>query len=240
MRTHFSIIIPAWNEASRLEPTLRDVDQVLRSVNGTSEIIVVDDGSSDGTAQLCEQLSSQIAGLKCVRSEYNRGKGHAVRLGMRAAVGDVCVMCDADGSMPASELPVLWAPFANAGISVVIGSRYVNGGHSEGQPAWRRLWSRLCHAFEAVWVKDVQDIHSGYKAFRSTAAKELFLNGLMDGWSFDLEVLSKAQQQKMRIVEQPIRWRDAPRSRVRPMHDFFKIVREVIRWRSRGAPPCWR
>jgi glycosyltransferase involved in cell wall biosynthesis len=166
--------------------------------------------------------------VRVVRAAQNRGKGHAVRAGMLAARGAVRVMCDADASMPASELPRLVDPVMAGEADVVIGSRYLGGGHSEGQSLRRRAWSRLAHRATRSLVTDVRDLHCGYKAFRADAASDVFGRATLDRWGFDLEVLALAQDRGHRVLEVPIAWQDDGRSRVRA-RDFPQTALEVLR-----------
>lgn len=220
-----SVVIPAFNEAERLPATLGQLVDFLEARRSpwSWEIVVSDDGSTDGTVEACAGPRVRV-----VRSARNRGKGHAVRLGMLAARGGVRVMCDADGSMPASELPHLVEPASRGEADVVIGSRYLGGGRSQGQSRVRRAWSRLAHGATQSLVPGVFDLHCGYKAFRAAAADDVFARATLDRWGFDLEVLALAQRRGHRILEVPIAWKDDGRSRVRA-RDFPETVLEVVR-----------
>jgi len=247
-----SIIIPAYNEEQRITPTLERVHQFLSAqtrslVTGGAdvaplryEIVVVDDGSADGTAALVERLGQRLPGLRCVRSIPNRGKGSAVRIGMLAARGAVRLMCDADGSMPAEEMPKLLARIAAGDTDVAIGSRYA-GGALVGvrQPLYRRLWSRLCNRIvQRTLVPGVRDTQCGFKAFTASAATDLFGRARIDGWAFDLEVLALASRRGLAIAEVAVSWTDDRRSRVNPLKDMWKVIREAVTIRrnlSRGV-----
>ncbi len=225
-----SIVIPAYNEELRITPTLEATAQFLADYAGTWEIVVVDDGSRDGTVALCERLAAErIPQLRVIASKPNRGKGSAVRIGMLAARGQIRVMCDADGSMPATELPKLLAPIAQ-GADLAIGSRYAPGAASnQTQPLYRRLWSRLCNqVIQRALVPGVRDTQCGFKAFTARAADDLFGRATIDGWAFDLEVLALAKRLGYQVRECGVAWHDDQRSRVSPWKDMWKVIREAV------------
>ncbi|MBS2024212.1 MAG: glycosyltransferase [Deltaproteobacteria bacterium] len=226
-------MIPAFDEAARLPKTLLDLSTFLAGQRRTWEIVVSDDGSTDGTLEAARRLDVP---LETVRSEQNRGKGHAVRLGMLAARGAIRVMCDADGSMPASELPALLAPLERGAAQVAIGSRYVQGRAAHGQPAWRRAWSRLVHAvIEQTLVSGIADTQCGYKAFTARAAEDIFSRATVDGWAFDLEVLAMAPRLGHRVAEVGVQWRDVGCSRVRALRDLQAVIGEAFAIRNNLA-----
>ena len=235
-----SIIIPAFNEAERLPSTLADLARHLANQPHRYEVLLSDDGSSDDTVAVFERCTSKL-NARVVRSPSNRGKGHAVRLGMLAAHGSIRVMMDADGSMPAAELPLLLEPMRNGVAPVIIASRYLDGRGSVGQPAWRRAWSRLVHAvIKRTLVPDIHDTHCGYKAFTAVAADAIFTRAVLDGWSFDLEVLALAQHLGLRVLEVSVEWTDDRRSRVRPLHDLGRTLGETLRIRSNFRRKIYR
>src|SRR5690606_33338973 len=142
--TALSVIVPAYNEEERIAPTLLALDRYLAATSLDYEILVVDDGSTDGTVALVERLGAERPAIWCLPTRPNRGKGHAVRAGMLAARGRIRVMVDADGSIPETELPAVLAPLIAGEADIAIGSRYVRGARvAVRQPLWRRAWSRL-------------------------------------------------------------------------------------------------
>jgi dolichyl-phosphate beta-glucosyltransferase len=211
-----SLIIPAFNEAARIEPTLRDAHQFLAARPASFEILVVDDGSTDATVALVTALAGELPGLRVLCSPANWGKGHAVRLGMRAATGQVRLFSDADGSTPIAELDALLLALAQ-GADIAIGSRYLAASRvTRPQPWVRRVWSRLVNqVVQRVLLPGVVDTHCGFKAFTAAAAAHTFAACTVDGWSFDLEVLARAQAQGLRIQEVPVRWQNDARSKAR-------------------------
>jgi glycosyltransferase involved in cell wall biosynthesis len=223
-----SIVIPAFNEEERLGPTLERLRARLALWPGRTEIVVVDDGSRDGTAALVEAAMARIPNLSLVRQWPNRGKGAAVRRGMLAARGEVRVMWDADGSMPPEELPRLTGPIAAGRAPIAIASRYAPGARTAPQPFYRVAWSRLCNLIvQRALVPGVRDTQCGYKAFTAAAARELFSSATIDGWAFDLEILALARRRGLGIEEIGVEWRDDGRSRVNPLVDMWKVIREA-------------
>ena len=225
-----SIIIPAYNEEHRLPPTLDRVYAFLQTQQLRWEIVVVDDGSRDRTCAVVEDAMLRIPHLRLVKQIPNRGKGAAVRRGMLASRGQLRVMCDADCSMPPEQLPRLLAPIIACDSEIAIGSRYVEGAKSDiKQPRYRVLWSRLCNkVIQRSLVPGVRDTQCGFKAFTAEAARDLFGRGRIDGWAFDLEILALARRRGFAIAEIGVEWSDDGRSRVNPLKDMWKVIREAL------------
>lgn len=211
-----SLIIPAFNEAQRIGPTLRRAHRFLAARPASFEILVVDDGSTDDTVALVTALAGELPGLRVLCSPANRGKGHAVRQGMLAATGRIRLFSDADGSTPIDELDPLLQALA-AGADIAIGSRYLAGSQvTRPQPWWRRVWSRLVNrVVQRLLLPGVMDTHCGFKAFTAAAATHTFAACTVDGWSFDLEVLARAHAHGLSIREVPVRWENDDRSKAR-------------------------
>ena len=227
-----SLIIPAFNEAKRIGPTLLRVHQFLAARPASFEILVVDDGSTDETVALVTALAGELPGLRVLCCPANRGKGRAVRLGMLAATGQVRLFADADGSTPIDELdPLLQA--LTAGADIAIGSRYLAASRvTRPQPWPRRVWSRLVNrAVQRVLLPGVVDTHCGFKAFTAAAAAHTFAACTVDGWSFDLEVLARARAHGLRIQEVPVRWENDERSKARLRH-LPQEIRHLYRLRQ--------
>lgn len=225
-----SIVVPAYNEEHRLPATLDRLHAFLSAQPLRYEIVVVDDGSKDGTCNVVEHAMSRIPNLRLERQIPNRGKGAAVRRGMLAARGQIRVMCDADCSMPPEELPKLLAPIINCKSEIAIGSRYAEGAKTDQkQPFYRVLWSRLCNrVIQKSLVPGVRDTQCGFKAFTAEAARDLFRYGRIDGWAFDLEILALARRRGLLITEVGVEWKDDKRSRVNPLKDMWKVIREAL------------
>jgi dolichyl-phosphate beta-glucosyltransferase len=230
-----SIVVPAFNEEHRLPPTLARLASYLSTGSRSTpwrswEIVVVDDGSRDATCAVVEAHMAMIPELRLVRQTPNRGKGAAVRLGMLAARGRIRVMSDADGSMSPDQLPRLLAPIDAGAAEISIGSRYAEGARSNArQPRYRVLWSRLANlAIQRSLVPGIRDTQCGFKAFTAEVAHDLFRRGRIDGWAFDLEILALARRTGYAIAEVGVEWTDDRRSRIHPLQDLWKVIREAM------------
>jgi dolichyl-phosphate beta-glucosyltransferase len=241
-----SLIVPAYNEEQRLLPTLEGLRAHLSAQPRSYEILVVDDGSKDRTREVVELAMTTIPHLQLLRQSPNRGKGAAVRRGMLAARGRIRVMWDADSSMPPEELPRLLEPLLARRAQIAIGSRYAAGARIVKQPLYRVLWSRLCNkVIQRSLVPRVLDTQCGFKAFTAEAARNLFSCATIDGWAFDLEILALARRRDISIEEVGVAWKDDGRSRVNPLVDMWKVIREALTIQRNfrrgvygGAVPC--
>lgn len=225
-----SIIIPAYNEAQRIRPTLEALDDYLAADGIRYEIVVVDDGSSDDTAQLVRSIATRRPAIRCIVAMPNRGKGSATRRGMLAARGAVRVMYDADGAIAPSELPRIVNPVRLGDVDVAIGSRRADGARVVERPPWyRAAWSRMSNkVVRWTLVPGIRDTQCGFKAFSAAAAVELFSRGRIDRWSFDMEILALARMLGRTILQVPVAWSDDPRSRINPVRDAVRGLRELI------------
>ncbi len=225
-----SVVVPAYNEEHRILPTLARLHAYLSAQPLRYEIVVVDDGSTDNTVAVVTAAMPTTPGLRVIKQTPNRGKGAAVRRGMLGARGQIRVMCDADGSMPPEQLPRLLAPIIACKAEISIGSRYAEGAKTDArQPLYRVLWSRLANrVIQRSLVPGVRDTQCGFKAFTAEAARDLFRYGRIDGWAFDLEILALARRRGYSIAEIGVEWTDDRRSRVNPLKDMWKVVREAF------------
>jgi dolichyl-phosphate beta-glucosyltransferase len=216
----YSIVIPAYNEAQRIGPTISRVGAYLSSRQGPAEIIVVDDGSSDSTAEVVQNAGGTLpATIEIVLlSHYpNKGKGAAVREGCLAARGDQVLFTDADLATPIEEADKLWDAL-NTGNDLAIGSRIHAGGYDMrvSQPLYRRALGWLYHRLAAALaVGDIRDTQCGFKAFTREAAGHLFAQQRVQGLVFDTELLFIARQAGFRIAEVPVAWSNVGGSRMR-------------------------
>jgi dolichyl-phosphate beta-glucosyltransferase len=233
MNPSLSVIIPAFNEEHRIRRTLLSIRDFLEDLHLEYEIIVVDDGSSDGTKKVVENLTKEISRVRIIHSLLNEGKGSAVKKGMLSAQGRHRLFMDADGSTDIREYKKL-APFLDNGFDVVVGSRHVLGAHIQTQQsAFREILGGVfrggVHMLIPLTVKDTQN---GFKLFSARAADDIFSRTQVTGWMFDVEVLYLAQQRGYRIKEVPIVWVNDAESRMRPSHMFtmlFDATRLLLR-----------
>jgi dolichyl-phosphate beta-glucosyltransferase len=229
-----SIVVPAFNEADRISNTLDDLASWLASTNLSWELRVVDDGSTDRTADVVSRLGAQDARIVLQR-EPHRGKGGTVRAGMLAAHGDLRFMCDADMSMPVHELSRFLA-LVPSQFDIVIGSREGVGARRVGEPTYRHRMGRVFNALvRGAAVPDVNDTQCGFKMFTREAADAVFPRITIDGWAFDIEALVIARRRGFRIHEMPIEWHYRELSRVSPVRDSLLMARDVLRIRANAA-----
>lgn len=245
-----SIVIPAYNEASRLPNTLDLVLKRLRAGSMSWEVIVVDDGSRDGTSQIAETFAKTDSRVRVIRQEPNQGKGAAVCLGISRAAGDFILFSDADLSTPIEELDKMLPLVESGRADVAIGSR----GFAECPPEitqtpFRKwlggLWGKLARL---LVVNGVRDTQCGFKLFTRKAAKDAFDNLVIRGATFDVEVLLRLAMLDYRVAEVPVRWRHDPDTRITynlrrsigTVADLFRIRRHWGIWvhrRIKGPRP---
>ncbi len=226
-----SIIIPAYNEERRLPGTLQTVSDYLARQAYTAEIIVVENGSTDRTADVVREFARQHTSIRLIVSK-RRGKGLAVKMGMLAARGAYRFLCDADLSMPIEEL-ARFLPPALDGFGVAVGSREAAGARRYREPAYRHLMGRVFNwIVKLVAVPGLEDTQAGFKCFIAQVAEDLFRLQTLEGFSFDVEILFLAGRRGYRVVEVPIDWYFMTDTRVRPVRDTFCMVRDVllVRW----------
>lgn len=234
MPTFLSIIIPAHNEENRLPPTLKTVDAYLEKQSYASEIIVVENGSQDLTTVVAEAFAADHPRVKVI-SERGRGKGLAVRRGMLEAAGEYRFFCDADLSMPIEEVAKFLPPQLN-NFDVAIGSREISGARRYNEPAYRHFQGRVFSTLvKALALPGFEDTQCGFKCFRADVARDLFDVQMFGGWSFDVEVLYVARKRGYRIVEVPIDWYYRSESRVQPLADPLRMLRDILTIRRNWA-----
>lgn len=238
-----SIIIPAYNEELRLPPTLIQGIDFLERQSLSYEIIVVDDGSTDGTAEMVRRFQRIRPQVALIRLARNRGKGHAVKTGVLNARGELVLMADADGSTPFEEFLRLQRAIEEQRVEVAIGSRAVADTEIVVAAKWHRMIIGRVFNFlvNTLAVPEVKDSQCGFKLFTRRAARELFSRQTVDGWAFDVEILYIARRLGIRFAEIPVNWRSIAGSKVNllidPLKMFFQIMMIVLRHRA-TAPSC--
>ncbi len=231
--TTLSVIIPCYNEESRLGPTLEAIGDYLAERVDEAEVIVVDDGSTDATAAVAER--STCPNLAVLRTEPNRGKGHAVRVGMLAASGDLRLFADADGSTPIAELAALEKALDELGgtgisfASIGVEGARVTQAQRGLRPAAGRLGNRV---IRLIALPGVMDSQRGFKLFSADAAEAIFSQTVVDRWAFDVEVLAVARHLGYPIAEVPVTWAHKDDSRVTAL-SYLSTLADVlkVRWR---------
>lgn len=228
-----SVVIPAFNEARRLPVTLAYISEYLEETKLDAEIIVVDDGSTDGTVPAVRLQPGTGMPPKIVGFEGNRGKGAAVREGMLAATGDYVLFMDADNSTHVTEVDKL-LKVAKQGTPVVIGSRYIEKESVKIKQPWYRIGiSRIGNVLiRLIVLPGVQDTQCGFKLFHREAARTIASQLTMERFSFDIELLVIAKMHGYDIEEVPVNWYDTPGTRLRPFKSVFQTLRDLlaIRW----------
>jgi dolichyl-phosphate beta-glucosyltransferase len=233
MKDSISIIIPAYNEESRILPTIRRIHSYLSDKFRDFEIIVVDDGSTDNTAPVVENLGRTFSNIRLIHYPRNSGKGYAVKTGVLASRGYFLLTCDADQSTPIEELEKLF-PFLDKGFDVVIGSRGLQESNIlVRQPWYRERMGRTFNVFVRVLViGGFKDTQCGFKLFRGDVARRLFRKSLISGFGFDVEILFLAEKEGFRIKEVPVKWLNSPNSRVKIVRDSAKMFIELFKIRT--------
>lgn len=235
MSCDISVVIPAFNEASRLAPSLRQALDYLARRGASYELLVVDDGSRDATAEVAEGFAGE--GVQVIRLERNRGKGGAIKTGMLASRGELVLLSDADFSTPIQEVEKLERWLAEA--PVVVGSRAVAGSQiDQRQPFYRELmgktFNRIIHL---LGVRGVRDTQCGFKLLRGDVARRLASELTIDGFAYDVELVWLARRAGYRVEEVGVVWANSPDSRVDPIRSSLSMLRDVVlmRLRHRGA-----
>lgn len=230
---NLSIIIPAYNESERISQTLKSFSTYLQIHYPKHEILVVDDGSTDNTVEIVQNIAKNIPEIRLIQQAENKGKGAAVKAGMLAACGRICVFSDADASTPITEINKLISPILNGSNKIVIGNRYHKDSQIDiPQPRYRRIWSRFANQFvQRILLPGIVDPNCGFKAFDRQTAVTLFQRSQINEWSFDLEILALARKMNFSIAEIPVVWNNDERTKGKLSHipkevqNLFRIKR---------------
>jgi len=232
---HLSVVVPAYNEEQRLPRTLSRLHEYYASQAYPFDVIVVSDGSKDGTGNVVSDFAEAHPKFKLIEYTENRGKGYAVRTGIMAAEGDLILFCDADLATPQEETEKL-LPRMLDGADVAIGSRPIAGAQLEvRQPFYREMLGRGFNmAVQTLGVRGIDDTQCGFKVFTRHAADEIFRRTKVNGYGFDFEALMIARDLGFRIDEVPIRWAHQEGSKVSPLRDGSRMLCELIKLRVQG------
>jgi len=234
-----SIIIPAYNEAARLPGTLEQVDAFLSRQPFTSEILVIENGSSDGTFEIARAMENKISNLNVIHEDI-RGKGWAVRQGMLAAAGDFRFICDADLSMPIEELLRFLPPLLEE-MPIAIASREAPGAVRYNEPEFRHLVGRAFNLVVRLLIlKGLNDTQCGFKCFRADVAEKIFPLVTIKGWTFDVEALFIARKTGYTIIEIPIPWYYKSQSRVKVLRDSIQMGLDLVKIRLNSLKGKYR
>jgi dolichyl-phosphate beta-glucosyltransferase len=230
-----SVVIPAYNEARRLPPTLDSVHQYLFDNYDSFEIIVVNDGSVDGTVAVVEEFARHHDGIRLLSHSPNQGKGHAVRQGMLAALGDVVLFNDADGSSPIAEVARLHQAIKN-GADIAIGSRNKPDPGTKVQALAHRKYigNTFNLIVQSLLLPGIFDTQCGFKLFKRAVAQDIFSLALLDGFAFDVEILFIGRGHEYKIEELAINWSNVEGSKVNVIVDSIKMFLDVLGIRVRS------
>src|SRR5262245_37121050 len=232
----FSIVIPCFNEEARISQTLRVTLDYLTANAPKSELIVVNDGSTDGTAAIARTILSETnIATRLLENFPNRGKGAAVRSGLLVAREPIGLFSDADLSTPIEETPKLIEPIANGEVDIAFGSRALDRSLIGVHQPWRReQGGRVFNLLVRIATRlPFWDTQCGFKAFRLDVCRPILEAARINGFAFDVELLFLAHRAGLRIREIPVRWNHAEGSKVSFFRDSMRMLREVITLRTR-------
>lgn len=230
---YLSIVIPAFDEEQRIAPTLEAILAHVRRASFRVEILVVDDGSTDRTFALSGEILSGVPGARVLTNGTNRGKGYSIRHGVAEARGTLVLVSDADLSTPIEEMDALLRHLGTIGHGIVIGSRALRDSRVEvhqtaGREMMGKTFNRCVRILTGLPFHDTQ---CGFKLMTRADVLPIFGKARVDGFSWDVELLYVAVRRGIPIKEVPVRWRNAPGSKVGILSDPWRMLRDVIRIR---------
>jgi len=234
-RPDYSIIIPAYNESARIGATLERVLAYVAERDWDAEVIVVNDGARDNTADIVRGYAATNPRLRMLENPGNRGKGYSVRNGMLHARGEILLFSDADLSSPIEEADKLFAALRQ-GADIAVGSRWLLR-HLQTRPQslLRQLFGRVFNLLLRVTLGlNFKDTQCGFKAFTRSAAQAVFPRQQIEGWGFDPELLYLAKRFNLKAVEVPVAWQHSEGTRIRPLRDGTKMFVEMLKIRWNG------
>jgi dolichyl-phosphate beta-glucosyltransferase len=230
-----SIVVPCYNEEQRLPRTIEQIERYLAGKGVSYELILVDDGSSDGTRRIMDAAAERNPAVRLEALPQNRGKGRALAEGVAAARGAEILVTDADLSTPIEEIDKLIAELGK-GAGVAIASRALKGSRVEvSQPIYRVLMGKAFNLLvQAVLLPGIWDTQCGFKLFRADVAHDAFAALTTDGFGYDPEVLYRAKRRGVRIAEVAVVWRNSAPTKVSPIKSSLDMFKHVVRIRFRG------
>jgi glycosyltransferase involved in cell wall biosynthesis len=226
-----SIVVPAYNEAVRIGETLHKIEDFLKRMPWSAEVIVVDDGSHDETGAVVTRMA--FPGLRLIRYEPNQGKGFAVKTGVLDAAGEYVLFTDADLSAPIEQLEKLLDAAQSQQADVVIGSRavdrsYIEKHQSRGREVGGIIFNLMVRSI--LWLR-IHDTQCGFKLFKRAKSRMVFEKMTITGFGFDPELLFLASRARLKILELPVRWSHAEGSKIRFMRDSVRMFSDLLRIR---------
>ena len=232
-RPYLSIVIPAYNEEKRIGETLQKILEFIATKSFPAEILVVDDGSVDGTVDVVNSFSNEKIPLKVISYEKNRGKGYAIKTGMLAAGGEYALFTDADMSTPV-EMLERFEPHMKEGVEVIIGTRKTAGAYvGKHQPLYRENMGKVF-----TWLSnrllglDTSDFTCGFKCFHRRTIEPVFGSQRISGWGYDTEIIFIARRKGFRIQEVPVSWFNDEATRVKLWKNVFTCLSELYQIRN--------
>jgi glycosyltransferase involved in cell wall biosynthesis len=235
-RPRLSIVIPAYNEAARIRRSLEGVVLYLARTDEAAEVLVVDDGSDDATAETvrrfaAEQPQGGRVSVRVLQNGRNRGKGYSIKHGLLTARGDLVLISDADFSTPIDDLPLLLQAVEKEGYGIAIGSRGLKESRVEvRQAAWRKMmgrgFNRLVRLLTGLPFRDTQ---CGFKLARREEVLPLFRAARIERFAYDVEILYLARKAGVRVREVPVLWRNAEGTKVSALTDPLDMLKDVLR-----------
>jgi dolichyl-phosphate beta-glucosyltransferase len=235
-----SIILPAYNEEERLPPTLQRIAEYLRRRDYAAEVLVVENGSTDRTAEVVREFQAhgvrEDDPFQVHLLQTTKGKGNAIRHGILTGRGEYLLISDTDLAVPIEELDCFLPPvLAPDRYAIAIASREVEGSVRHGEPFYRHLMGRVFNTLvRLLTIPHLHDTQCGFKLFRREVARKIFPIQRIEGWGFDVEILYIAQRHGLSVVEVPVNWYYGEDSRVRPIHDTFTMIRDLWKIRRNG------